>query len=630
MAPGRKQGTGCWTCRLRRKRCDSVRPVCGSCKNLDIACHASAERPPWMDGGDGQRRMSDTIKQNIKHNAIRRKERRILTHEHQAIVITTRRDFEAALKGATKDATTHSLASTAATAPGVGGSAGSDASSPSTHIKCSPAPSSIGPSEKSELPPLPAPTDSRPVPNTRGCSSGLCRSIFAPTYLESVMASLDFVWPFLFPFYRPSLTDMGIMGRQWLLSLLHQDKFTVHMGQSMCEYLLSLIAHNDGQELDCDCKALVLDRLVDKTDLALKAMQEEVSGVWHQGTETSLSERARIMGSIAQLLVVEVTIRRDVDWAIHLTPALMLFEEVFKNHGPHSKTRPSLAFILHQLAPSSAPGIAPLPFRKIVLNTEEQSAFVFYVSLLLFYDIVASTALGKPPALQSYHCALLLSPSEEQFPIRLESLVGCENWALVAIGRISTLCAWKRDAKQSGKFSLFEFVNLARPISQAIESGLDKLDASTASADDISSRRRGYYRRNDKSVDGTPLATVTRIWAHAAELYLSVTLSGWQPNSTDIKDGVAKVLSLLQTIDSPAQLQSLTWPMFIAGCLALPNQEAGFRAIIQDMGELAKFGTILSAFRIMEAVWRSRDAVDRDVWDIASSLSVLGSPPLLV
>ncbi|KAK7914983.1 C6 transcription factor [Apiospora marii] len=627
MPLGRKQGAGCWTCRLRRKRCDSVRPVCGSCRGLDIPCHTGGEsRPAWMDGGDGQQRMARMIKQTIKRNALLRKERRLGGHENRGMVVTTASDFQGPTDGVRESGPPATIRTgiSVIPAPGLGNS--------ESNVGNNLLPPSISSSVKPESPFAKATSASRAAATDNGCSSGLCRSIFASSYVESVTATLDFVWPFIFPFYRPLFTDIGIMGRQWLLSRLHQDEFTFHVYQSMCEYLLSLIARNDSQELECDCKALVWERLVEKTNLASRGIKDTVAAFWQQGANGPLSEKTRIMGSIAQLLFVELTVRRDFDWATHLTPALTIFDGIFKHHGvQHSG--PSLAAVLDELAPASSPTPIPeQPGRKTVSTTEDQSAFVFHSALLLFYDIVASTALGNAPVLQSYHCTLLSIPSEERFPVRLESLVGCQNWALVAIGRISTLCAWKRDAKQSGNFSVFKFVNLARPISEALEDGLASLDNETQpqSRASTSSRRKGYYRRHDRAVDGTPLETVTRIWAHAAKLYLSVTLSGWQPGCDEVQHSVAEVLRLLQTIESPAQLQSLTWPMCVAGCLALPDQDQDFRAIVEDIGALAEFGTMLSALRIMGAVWGTRGTVDRDSWDVASALNILGSPSLLV
>ena len=626
MPPGRKQGSGCWTCRLRRKRCDSVRPVCGSCRGLDIPCHTGEPRPEWMDGGDGQQRMARTLKQAIKQNALLRKERRRAAHEHHDMVITTASDFEASTEGA-QGPVPPATAST-----GIPRTSAPNLRCLESLVGNNSRPPSLGTSVKPESPFAKAIPASRAAATDSGCSSGPCRSMLAPAHLESVASTLDFVWPFLFPFHRPLLTDLGAMGRQWLLGLLHQDESAFHMYQSMCDYLLSLLARNDGHEWECECKALVWDRLVEKTGLAQKVTQDTVTAFWQQGAESPLPKKTRVMGMIAQLVVVETTIRRDVDWAVNLTPALTLFDEILKHHGVQQDREPSLAAVLDALAP--VPSFTPLPEqpeRGIIWTTEDQSSFVFYSALLLFYDIVASTALGNAPALQRYHCTLLSTPSEERFPVRLESLVGCQNWALVTIGRISTLCAWKRDAKQSGHFSAFKFVNLARPISEALESGLAGLDGSRSqSRVSASGRRKGYYRRYDRAVDGTPLETVTRIWAHAGKLYLSVTLSGWQPNCEEVQHSVTEILRLLQTIESPAQLQSLTWPMCVAGCLALPHQDQDFRTIVEDIGALAQLGTSLSALRIMEAAWGARGTVDRDSWDIASALNVLGSPSLLV
>lgn len=140
-----------------------------------------------------------------------------------------------------------------------------------------------------------------------------------------------------------------------------------------------------------------------------------------------------------------------------------------------------------------------------------------------------------------------------------------------------------------------------------------------------SRRLEGYYSRHDRSIDHTIIAIVTRIWAYAAKLYLCVSLSGWQPKSAEVQENVAKAVSLLQTIESPAQLRSLSWPICMAGCLALPGQEDEFRRIAGEVGELSDFGTIGEALRIMEAVWRSRDTVDGDVWNLVSSLNILGS-----
>ncbi|KAM0346544.1 hypothetical protein ACHAO7_011773 [Fusarium culmorum] len=65
----------CWTCRLRRKKCDKKQPACQSCSALNIRCHYSTERPDWMDGGEKQDEMTRRFKAQVKQGKERQRER---------------------------------------------------------------------------------------------------------------------------------------------------------------------------------------------------------------------------------------------------------------------------------------------------------------------------------------------------------------------------------------------------------------------------------------------------------------------------------------------------------------------------------------------------------------------------
>ncbi|KAF2718106.1 hypothetical protein K431DRAFT_287952 [Polychaeton citri CBS 116435] len=599
MAPGRKQGGGCWTCRLRRKRCDSIQPICGNCQDLEIICHSDKARPPWMDGAAEQKHMSEAIKERIKQNAILRRERRATSRAGASVM-----EYVLSTDSAASTLNTSSVAQAIPQ-------------------------SSINRSDESQPSITNASSTSTPITlQKRSPSDTSGQAGFAvPIQVElgSVMTYLDYVFPFLFPFHQPSLMETG---RQWLLGLLCQNEVSFHIAASLSAYFFSIVSQNEEPEMHDECKALVYDRLVEQMDMALISMQKNVSAISHHESQSLLLDKARIMEEITQLLLVEVTVQRNVDWKIHLNPALVLFDEIFKKHGMNH-LEPSLAILLEQL-PSSFP--MATPHQKPLPNTADQVAFSFFVSLLLFIDIMASVSLGTSPILQGYHQNLLSFHSEQNPPIRFEAIVGCQNWALVAIGNISALCVWKRDAKQSGNFSVVNLVSLAGHISQNLENGLTSLDTCPPYLlpNTGANRLAGYYSRHDGVIDHTSIASVTRIWAYAAKLYLSVSLSGWQTNSADIQVGVAKVLSRLQAIDSPAQLRSLSWPFCVAGCLALPGQEHDFRSIVLKTGHLGEFGTLLNALRIMEAVWSSRDTVDGDIWGITSCLNILGSPVFLL
>ena len=60
---------GCWTCRLRRKKCDRRQPICETCNGLRITCHFQPSKPEWMDGGERQDEMLQELKREVKQKA---------------------------------------------------------------------------------------------------------------------------------------------------------------------------------------------------------------------------------------------------------------------------------------------------------------------------------------------------------------------------------------------------------------------------------------------------------------------------------------------------------------------------------------------------------------------------------
>lgn len=62
---------GCWTCRLRRKKCDEERPCCQNCTRLQLDC-SYGQKPVWMDRGVLEREEALAIKNKIAQNTRRR------------------------------------------------------------------------------------------------------------------------------------------------------------------------------------------------------------------------------------------------------------------------------------------------------------------------------------------------------------------------------------------------------------------------------------------------------------------------------------------------------------------------------------------------------------------------------
>lgn len=58
---------GCWTCKVRRKKCDESRPFCNTCASLRLDCHGYGPKPRWMDNGALQKEKALEFKQIVSH-----------------------------------------------------------------------------------------------------------------------------------------------------------------------------------------------------------------------------------------------------------------------------------------------------------------------------------------------------------------------------------------------------------------------------------------------------------------------------------------------------------------------------------------------------------------------------------
>jgi hypothetical protein len=75
--PGARSLYGCWTCRLRKKKCDESRPICSTCTSLELDCHGYGPRPEWMDKGVLEREKALEVKRNVSETKSKRRQRRL-------------------------------------------------------------------------------------------------------------------------------------------------------------------------------------------------------------------------------------------------------------------------------------------------------------------------------------------------------------------------------------------------------------------------------------------------------------------------------------------------------------------------------------------------------------------------
>lgn len=83
--------TGCWTCRIRRKKCDGVYPLCGPCHFRQLTCHGYGPKPTWVDNAENQKAEVDRIKQSVSENFRSRRAFRVSKQAGECLVVQATR-----------------------------------------------------------------------------------------------------------------------------------------------------------------------------------------------------------------------------------------------------------------------------------------------------------------------------------------------------------------------------------------------------------------------------------------------------------------------------------------------------------------------------------------------------------
>jgi C6 transcription factor Pro1 len=432
------------------------------------------------------------------------------------------------------------------------------------------------------------------------------------------MFYLEHLLPFLFPFYRPSLLQGG---RAWILEMMISSPVVRQATLCQSSYFFSLAGGTGNGDV-------VWETVLRQTRDAFGVLRQSLQVIDGSGVTEHLHGAVRIMASIMQVQRFEIAVLSFNNCQAHLNAALALFRQLLDSPGAVEPAEPGSNFnaVINLLGPSSW----ILPAQSVQVPSAEQAAFCFSSTLLIFDDIIASTVLQEQPRLYEYHRSLLGNIDGTDPPINLEAVVGCQNWALLLIGEIAVLDAWKQRCKRAGNLDVMELVHRATAVKDSLEAYLTRLET-----DPVIIPKEGSSLLDVLTADYCPPSSqsslVTRVWAHAARIYLLVVVSGWQPASIDVRYHVGRIVELLtRKISPPALLRTMVWPFCVAGCLAEPAQEAHLRGMVDALQPPSVFGTVRKALEIMENVWRNRDAEDVANRDLATCFRSQGDLVLLV
>lgn len=474
----------------------------------------------------------------------------------------------------------------------------------------------------------PVPSSSLPEGyQLRNCLIGLEKS--SALEKDFTMKYLDFVFPTLFPFYRPGLFETG---RSWLLLLLGKSRIAYHSTVSLSYYFftMALTDASIGNE-HSECKQVRWKEIEQHSRKSFESIGADMSALEpnSQGGLVDNLQKLEILGGIIQVLIFEMALGKCAPRNSHLAAAFALFDEVMacaSRSAQHQDQSKLMTVILETGQP-----LWTISGNSVHIWSPQQAGFRFYAGLLTFIDVVAGTALQEAPKLLQYHPDILAridegAPVLSDAKIRLSSIIGCRNWVIRSIAEISALASWKREQSQTNSLSIMELANRAASIANDLKTGIVGLQSCPTPVSPSSSDPCTPFNLHPSS---SASFTSTLIWAHAAQLYLSDVVSGWQLFNAEVRNSVSDIIQLLQDVPT-YQLRALAWPICVAGCLALESEESSFLAVFSDKSKLYTAGALDDARQILQQVWRTR-ATPRDRnWNLASCFSILGSPILLV
>ncbi|KAL3420506.1 C6 transcription factor [Phlyctema vagabunda] len=629
---GRRSNAGCWTCRLRKKKCDETHPLCKTCTSLDIPCYSYGPKPDWMHNEQQEKKVKQEIKRLVNLSVRRRMGRQQSSGDRQSssemdsyCLVLQQHEPEPAsmISYAPVRALSQELSD-----PEIYSQNFHQTMTPSTHQDISTIPPPLPMQDQigncsSPLTFIPGPGG---FPTPASLPMAPCEDLmmmpdepfplqmasFTPpknrNAQEDEMALLayylDFVFYAQFPFYRP---QTWCPGRGWLLSLLMNRGTSYHACLSIsASYQLALLPQDEPD------REGTIDVLVQSTQRCLElAIQEIQSNINLLGErrETSPGETSVVdlLFGMLQLNFLSVAGRLDARWQMHLqasstviptvlvTPSkrLSLMKDVSDNHAGVNNDH----HIISERPIADGPAVR------------------FLLSAFVHLDIIASASTCTPCSSPLDHIRLL-----ETGEVNMTSVCGCRNWAMAAVAKVCEMNEWKITMELEGRLSTRVLVGKAAVIEQSI---LTQIAEMLGNSD-----CKVVHRVTETQAEHVE-KLITTVFALGALTYLNVIVSGTLPGLAEIEDTVSKMVEILRRLLELNLINQVIWPFCVAGCLATEEHHAFFANLDSPppnvMGEsiVSRQG---KALEIVRGCWAMRRLGNR----LCRWADVEGPPVLLV
>ncbi|KAL1616333.1 DNA-binding transcriptional regulator ume6 [Diplodia seriata] len=595
----RRSRTGCFTCRLRRKKCDEGKPGCKACRHLGLQCEY--KRPMWWSNNEHRRAHKEKIKNIIKRTKLNEK-------SSQA----------ASLHPNTPPSLCHSLPTSDAYSDGHSktraASIDSQFSGDFNHVSPPhiysvgmPQPMYDSYAQFQHFPPyeVDIKTERQMFVNdipTRRDSTISTFSTFQPPALNGLPACpenwiqqdffeqkeefteepLDFNF-FDFPHgpFTPShqATIQVEEGDQHLLNHFIDNVLRLifpilevnQHGSARSDVVLPALESNKCY-LHC-CLSIAAQHLKNSEHLEGEQIDNDIVRHRYQ----TISELCEALG-------------RDTDHMQILEAALaMIFFQCAV--GRPDDTLPDIPWHSHFQAAQSLIEKLELPQHLLALNGNPHAQPPFNMTLASWIDILGATMLGRSPLFAHCYREKMLASS----PTGLAELMGCDDQIMYLISEIACLEAVKMENMDD--VTLCAHIKLLG----------DQINLTEQSSGPLANCYSSTGAIRPKQLKSN-MTTVFRI---AARIYLCSLVPDFDrqsPTSVGLVDQLTEAMSFIPAGPEGFD-RSLVWPLLVAGSYSLEG--SAFRSMFAEraalMGETAEVGSFGRIRELLKDVWVIND-----------------------
>ncbi|KAF4596251.1 hypothetical protein EYR40_008063 [Pleurotus pulmonarius] len=233
------------------------------------------------------------------------------------------------------------------------------------------------------------------------------------------------------------------------------------------------------------------------------------------------------------------------------------------------------------------------------VNDEKMS---FIIKTTLWFDVIASVTTQEPPHYLDI-IDELFSPEQARIDegygtVSMLDVMGCDNNTFWAMARTSALSCWKQDRISKGSLSVPELVTKGSDIEQALTHAYYPTQQADAEDEDICRIRTAEIFRAS-----------TLAWLHSI-------ISGDRPNVPEVANAVQTTLKCLTNIPSNTPhekrlersiVRSTVFSIFMCGVFATKRQDR--MLLLSHLGRQSEdnVGNCTAISRLMKQIWEQCD-----------------------